>query len=291
MRSLIVLGLLLSGFGLSAQTQAPKPTQTPPKPAQPAAPKPAPTPPPATPAQPSPKPAPKPAARAVAPARSGMAITVTDAQGMTLPDVQVAVTGTSDRNGETNASGQINFTAMQAGTYRLRFSGERIVTFEKEVALRAGQIADLDVIVSLAPPPPPPPPPAPAPEPVAAPAKPATGPPGDPRTTSIVAMIEKDLISNNQPRRDTLVSCSGNTRTTLVQLNQDQAERLYDTAEVTYYVVAGEGTVRFAGQNAKLAAGSFVSIPRGTAHGLARIGRRPLILLATLSGTECEQPL
>jgi mannose-6-phosphate isomerase-like protein (cupin superfamily) len=219
-----------------------------------------------------------------------MAITVTDSQGMTLPDVQVAIMGTSDRTGETNASGQVNFTAMQAGTYRLRFSGERVVTFEKEVALRAGQIADVDVMLSLAPPPPAPPPPAPAPEPVA-PVTPALGPPGEPRTASIVAMIERDLIPNNQPRRDTLVSCSGNTRTTLVQLNQEQAERLYDTAEVTYYVVAGEGTVRFAGRDAKLAAGSFVSIPRGTAHGIARSGRRPLILLATLSGTECEQPL
>jgi mannose-6-phosphate isomerase-like protein (cupin superfamily) len=220
-----------------------------------------------------------------------MAITVTDTQGLTLEGVQVAIMGTSDRSGETNASGQVNFPAMQAGTYRLRFSGEKVVTFEKEVALRAGQIADVDVILSLAPPPPPPPPPAPAPEkPVAAP-KPAVGPAGEARTTSIVAMIEKDLISSNQPRRDTLVSCSGNTRTTLVQLNQDQAERLYDTAEVTYYVVAGEGTVRFAGQNAKLAAGSFVSIPRGTAHGIVRSGRRPLILLATLSGTECEDPL
>lgn len=283
MRSLIVLGLLLSGFGLSAQTPAPKPAQPAP------APKPAPTAPPPTPAQPSPKPAPKPAPRAAAPARAGMAITVTDTQGLTLEGVRVSITGSSDRSGETNASGQINFTAMQAGTYRLRFSGEKVVTFEKEVALRAGQIADLDVILSLAPPPPPPPPP---PAPVAvAPAKPAAGPAGQPRTASIVAMIEKELIPNNQPRRDTLVSCSGNTRTTLVQLNQEQAERLYDTAEVTYYVVAGEGTVRFAGQNAKLAAGSFVSIPRGTAHAIARSGRRPLILLATLSGTECEEPL
>ena len=283
MRSLIVLGLLLSGFGISAQTPAPKPAQPAP------APKPAPTAPPPTPAQPGAKPAPKPAPRP-APARAGMAITVTDTQGLTLEGVQVAIMGTSDRRGETNASGQVNFPAMQAGTYRLRFSGERVVTFEKEVALRAGQIADVDVILSLAPPPPPPPPP-PAPEKPVAPPKPAVGAAGEARTASIVAMIEKELISNNQARRDTLVSCSGNTRTTLVQLNQDQAERLYDTAEVTYYVVAGEGTVRFAGQNAKLAAGSFVSIPRGTAHGIARSGRRPLILLATLSGTECEDPL
>lgn len=103
-------------------------------------------------------------------------------------------------------------------------------------------------------------------------------------------MIEKELIGGNQPRRDTLVSCSGSMRTTLVQLNQDQAERLYDTAEVTYYVVAGEGAVRLGGRDTKLVAGSFVSVPRGTAHGIVRSGRRPLILLATLSGTPCEEP-
>jgi hypothetical protein len=38
---------------------------------------------------------------------------------------------------------------------------------------------------------------------------------------SIVDLAEKQL-SGNQARRETLVSCSGNTRTTLVVLNQDQ---------------------------------------------------------------------
>ena len=37
-------------------------------------------------------------------------------------------------------------------------------------------------------------------------------------------------------------------------------------------------------------AGSFVSIPRGTAHALVRRGRRPLIVFATLSGAPCEEP-
>jgi hypothetical protein len=217
-----------------------------------------------------------------------MAITVTDSQGLTLPGVQVEVVGLSDRSAETNGSGQANFTAMQAGTYRVRLSGERVITFEKEVVVRAGQIANVDVMLSLAPPPPPPPPP-PAPEPVAPPA-PSVGPAGEARVASIVGMIEKELIGGNQPRRDSLVSCSGNMRTTLVQLNQDQAERLYDTAELTYYVVAGEGAVRLGGRDTKVAAGSFVSVPRGTAHSIIRSGRRPLILLATLSGTPCEEP-
>jgi mannose-6-phosphate isomerase-like protein (cupin superfamily) len=216
---------------------------------------------------------------------------VTDPQGATLAGVRVEVVGASDRTGETNASGQITFPGMQAGTYRLRFSGEQVITFEREVALRAGQVADVDVTLHPAPPPPAPPPPPsppPAPEPVAPPA-PVVGPAGMPRTLSIVGLLEKELVPGNQPRRETLVSCSGNTRTMLVQLNQDQPERLYDTAEVTYYVVAGEGAVRIDGRDTALAAGAFVSVPRGTAHSLLRRGRRPLIVLTTLSGAPCEE--
>lgn len=216
-------------------------------------------------------------------------MTVTNPQGTTLPEVHVEVLGVSDRSGDTNSSGQLNLTAMQAGTYRLRFSGDEVVTFEKEVVLRAGQITSLDVTLNAAAPPPATPAPPPAPEPAAAPAKEVVGPIGQPRTLSIVEMIERELISGNQPRRDSVVSCSGNARSTLVQLNQDQPERLYDTADVTYYVVAGEGTAKMNGRDSALVAGSFVSIPRGTAHSLARRGRRPLIMLATVSGTPCEE--
>ena len=215
-------------------------------------------------------------------------MTVTSPQGTTLPAVHVEVLGESDRSGDTNSSGQLSLTGMQPGTYRVRFSGDGVVTFEKEVVLRAGQIANLEIVLNAAAPPPEPPPPPPAPEPVAAPQAPV-GPAGQPRTLSIVEMIERDLISGNQPRRDSVVACSGNARSTLVQLNQDQPERLYDTAEVTYYVVAGEGTAKMSGRDFTLVAGSFVSVPRGTAHSLARRGRRPLIMLATVSGTPCEE--
>jgi len=217
-----------------------------------------------------------------------MAFTVTSPQGATLAGIHVAVQGASDRSGETNSSGQLSFPGMQPGTYRVRFSSERVIGFEKEVVVRAGQTANVDVMLNPAPPPPEPPPPPPA-RVEAPPPPPSMGPAGEPRSLSIIDLIERDLIPNNQPRRDTLVSCSGNTRSTLVQLNQDQPQRLYDTAEVTYYVVAGEGAMTMGGRDIALTAGTFVSIPRGTGHSLARRGRRPLILLATLSGTPCEQ--
>jgi mannose-6-phosphate isomerase-like protein (cupin superfamily) len=218
-----------------------------------------------------------------------MAITVTDPRGTTLAGVHAEVVGSSDRRGDTNASGQVNFTAMQAGTYRLRFTGDTVIAFEKEVTLRAGQVADVDITLNPAPKAPEPAAPAPPPPAAAAP-QPVVGPAGQPQTVSIVDLVERELISGNQPRRETLVACSGNTRSTLVQLNQDQPQRIYEDSELGYYVVAGEGAVRINDRDTALTAGSFVSLPRGTAHTLVRRGRRPLIVLATLSGAPCEQP-
>ena len=97
------------------------------------------------------------------------------------------------------------------------------------------------------------------------------------------------MSGNQQPRKETLVSCSGNTRTTLVLLNQDQTERLYDSAEAEYYVVAGQGALRINGKETPLAAGSYASLPRNTSHSITRRGNKPLILLAVLSGAPCEQ--
>jgi mannose-6-phosphate isomerase-like protein (cupin superfamily) len=110
-----------------------------------------------------------------------------------------------------------------------------------------------------------------------------------PQTVSIVALVERELISKNEPRSETLIACSGNTRTTLVQLNQDQPRRLYDAAEMTYYVIAGEGALQMGDRETAIAPGSLVALPRGTGHGMLRKGKRPLILLATLSGSPCEQ--
>src|SRR6185295_14399356 len=100
--------------------------------------------------------------------RGGMAITVTDPKGLTLPGIQVSVSGATTRSGETNGSGNLSVTGLMAGTYRLRFDGEEWISFEREVTLRAGQVLDVDVALNPAPeppPPPPPPPPAPAPAP------------------------------------------------------------------------------------------------------------------------------
>ncbi len=233
-----------------------------------------------------PAPAPRRAAAAAPAPRGGIAITVTDPHGLPIPNVRVAIDGSSDRTGDTNDSGQVNFVGMQPGTYRARFDGEKVVSFEREITVRPGQPTSIDVTLNPAAAPPPPAAPAPAP-PVQAPEV-IVGPPGMPQILSIVDLAEKQL-SGNTPRRETIVACSGNTRTTLIVLNQDQPDRLYDSAEVEYYVVAGQGAARLNGRETALAAGSYVAIPRNTSHGIVRRGNRPLILLSVLSGEPCEQ--
>ncbi len=245
----------------------------------------------APPAAVAPKPvAPRPAAQSSATVRTAMLITATNPSGATLPDVRVVMNGPAERDGTTDASGTIRFTNLRAGTYRVRFSGERVITFEREVVVRSGQTADVDVTLNAAeerpaPPPPPPPPPAPAPP---APPIARVGPAAKPGTIQLLDLLEKEFIGK-QARRESLLSCSGNARTTMIQLNEQQAERLYGDAESMYYVMGGEGTVRINGSELALTTGAYVIVPRGASHSLIRRGRRPLILLAVLSGEPCDQ--
>ena len=286
MRNILLLSLavvLSAPVTFAEQPAQAKPPATAPKPAPPPA-KPAAQPPPA-------KPAAAPQRRAAQPAaRSGIAMTLVDAQGATLAGVAVDMTGPTPREGVSDDSGQLNFPGLQAGTYRLRFSGDAITTFEREVTLRAGQVEKLSIRLTPAPAAPEPAPaPAPTPPPAASPAPPV-GPTGEPHVISIIDLVERELINNNQPRKDSLVACSGNTRSMLVQLNEMQATRVYADAEALYYVVAGEGSITVGGRDVALAAGGYAALPRGEAHSLTRKGRRPLILLAVLSGEPCEQP-
>jgi mannose-6-phosphate isomerase-like protein (cupin superfamily) len=224
------------------------------------------------------------ARRAPQTARGGIALTVTDQNGATLQDVLIEMTGPVARDGKTDASGQLSFPGLGAGTYRLRFTGEAIAAFEREVTLRAGQIEKLVIRLTAAPPPPPPP----APEPPQPPPPPPLGPAGQPHVLSLVDVVERELVTAKEPRKDTLVACSGNTRSMLVQLNEPQATRVYTDAEALYYVIAGEGAINLEGEDVPLAAGIYAALPRAAAHSITRKGRRPLIMLAILSGEPCE---
>jgi Carboxypeptidase regulatory-like domain/Cupin domain len=284
MRNVLLISCLLAGvvtMGVYAQA-----------PAAPATQKPAPAPAPTT-QKPAPAPATqKPAGTTTAPrrapttsARSGMAITVTSPQGATLSGVQVAIMGPTERSGETDGSGQVNFPGLQAGTYRLRFSGDKVTAFEKEVIVRAGQISDVDVSLSAAPEPKVIMQPAPAlpPGPTT-----AAGPKGQPVTYAIIDLLEKEYVGK-QPRRETLLSCSGNERAAMIQLNEAMPERLYENADAIYYVLGGEGTLMLNGKEMKLGLNGFASVPRGTSHSFSKRGNRLLVLLSVLSGEPCEE--
>ena len=215
-----------------------------------------------------------------------MAITVTDPTGATLQGIRVEVSGASTRSGETDGSGNLNFPGLMAGTYRLRFDGDDVISFEREVTLRAGQVLDVDVSLNPAPEPPPPPPPPPAPE---APAPEAVvGPKGEPTSLDVTVLLEKEFIGK-APRRESLLSCSGNERTMMIQLNEAMPQRLYENADAVYYVLGGEGAVTIDGKMSNIATYGFVSIPRGTLHAFDRRGKRSLVLLSVLSGEPCEQ--
>jgi Carboxypeptidase regulatory-like domain/Cupin domain len=273
MRTVLLFSLFLIPVHLVAQTP---PTQTP-APTQPA------TPPTTT----APAPKPRPAARPPAPAaRTALVITVTNPEGATLPGIHVEVLGAADRRGETDTSGTLRLANMRPGTYRVRFSGPDVITFEREAVVRAGQTADLDVTLHPAPEAPSEPEPAPPPQPAV---NTAQGPVGQPALMSILDLLEKNFIGK-QPRKETLLGCSVNMRAMMIQLNEEQPERLYDTADSAYYVLGGEGVIRLNGRESALVTGSFALVPRGTSHAFVRKGRRPLILLSVLSGEACQNP-
>jgi mannose-6-phosphate isomerase-like protein (cupin superfamily) len=266
----MVIALLFSLLMAQATTPA-KPA--PPQPQPTTTPKPAP-------AQPRTTTARQPASTAVA----GMAITATDGSGMPFGDVTVELSGLASNSGKTNPAGQVSFPGLRAGTYRLRFSGDQVTAFEREVTLKAGTIEKIAVTLTMAPPPPPPVVAAPAAS--APPQRPAAGPVGEPQLGSLTKLADRE--KNTKERREILLSCSGNTRNMLLVLTGEQPQRIYDTAESTYYVISGQGGAIVGKLQSLISEGSFLTVPRGTSFTLARQGTRPLTMLWTLSGEPCE---
>lgn len=212
-------------------------------------------------------------------------------RGATLDGVHVEAAGPTPRMGETSGGGQLTLSGLQAGTYRVKFSGDAVTTYERDITLTAGKPTRTDIILNPAPPPKEIVRTVEVPVPAAAPTSAAAsviGPTGQTQVLSLVDLAEKEL-DRRPPGRESLVACSGNTRSTLVLLSQEQPARLYGEAESVFYVIAGEGTLRIKETETKLEAGSFVSLPRATNFALARRGRNPLVLLSILSGEPCEE--
>jgi mannose-6-phosphate isomerase-like protein (cupin superfamily) len=209
-----------------------------------------------------------------------LSITVTDGKGTPITGVAVRASGPVDREGTTQA-GTLRFEGLRSGTYRLRFTHDNFVTLERDVTVPAGQRSlDQHVMLSAAeksaPPPPPPQPAKPAPLP----------PPGKAVTVSVPDFVEQNLISASQPQKVSTVACSGLVETVLWQVREAWENRRH-TSDAMLYVVGGEGSLRMNDADIPLAAGRFVSVPRGSTYGLTRRGRNPLIVLASLAGEPC----
>jgi len=280
MRYVLLLSFVLAIS--SAPLAQSTPAQAPPKPATPAQ-----TPPTQGPARggtPPPAAQPRPRTAAPAPAaRSGIAVTVSGPGGGTLENVHVQVTGPMERMGDTNPAGQVNFPGLPAGTYRLRFSGDNVVTFEREATLQGGRVTAVQVTLNAAEAKKEEPKPAPA-----APPAPVVGPVGSPQWGSLTDLAKRGLQAK-PVRREILLSCSGNSRSVLLLMNEDQPDRVYQDAETTYYVLDGQGVVKIGDRPGDVSPGSFVSVPRGMNFSVTRRGNKPLVLLWVLSGPRCEE--
>lgn len=244
---------------------------------------------------PAPQPAPQtdpvrrpatPRPRAQSAATATLEVTVADPGGLPLQGVTVTATGTLDREGATLGSGLVRFLNMRGGDYRLRFAHPRFVLLERDITIRPGQPLSIDVTLSRAsdepdaPEAPETPPPAPA---------PATAPAGEPRTVAVVDFVERNFISGRDPIKEDQLGCTASAKTTLVQVREPVPERALADADEVIYVVAGEGTLRLGNRDVALSATTLAVVPRGTARGLTRKGRNPLIVVSVLSGPACTR--
>jgi mannose-6-phosphate isomerase-like protein (cupin superfamily) len=217
-----------------------------------------------------------------------MTVFVTDQSGQPIAEALVKVTGPVNRDGTTDAEGNLVFRNVTSGNYRLRFEHKDFVTLEREVTVQPGRPLKASAALNAAPPPPPPPPPPPKPEPEQ-PAPPPTQPAfnAQPSSISIPDFFEKNYIGN-APSKSSSVGCTASSTATLLQLRDPMSEHTHADSDEMIYVVAGEGTEKLAGRDLPLTPGTFSVIPRNMAHSLSRRGSRPLVLLSILSGPPCQ---
>jgi mannose-6-phosphate isomerase-like protein (cupin superfamily) len=200
--------------------------------------------------------------------------------------VAVSAEGPVSREGVTDAIGQVQLRTVSNGTYRIRASGEKFITLEKEVVVRTGAVAaPVEMALSPAPPPPaPPPPPEPAPKPAPMIASDAKA--GESRTLSIADLAERSL-GGKEPIKLVPIGCSGLDNTQMVVLRESLNAPPNANLDQMLYVVAGEVMLSLGGRDQTLTSGWFALVPRGTAHTLTRRGRNPAIILSTAGGQPC----
>ncbi len=207
---------------------------------------------------------------------------VTDQSGTSVPDVQVTVTGPVTREGATGRDGVLRLQGLRPGAYRLRFESRDFVTLERDVAIKAGPLAEIDVALDREPPKPKPAEPeAPtSPAPSAGRAPVAADPNANVEMVELPDWIERNLIGRSDPLKETTVGKTPVTTATVVQVREPLKDRLHNDADEMLYVIAGEGVLHAKGRDLSLDAGALVVVPRGVGYSIERRGRNPLVALS-----------
>ena len=181
------------------------------------------------------------------------------------------MTGPVDREVKSPASGPTRVDGLRAGTYRVRFTHEKFITFEKEITWRAGT-APPELSITLN----------------AGAARrhrhrrhrrPSSRrsrrrrqlpPPGRSKTVSIPDFIEKNFINGREPQKENLIGCSGVGQAMLWQIREPWNGRQHDGADGMIYVVGGEGRLKLGEREFTVSAGAFAVVPRGTTYNLSK---------------------
>ncbi|HEY2905361.1 MAG TPA: carboxypeptidase regulatory-like domain-containing protein [Vicinamibacterales bacterium] len=226
----------------------------------------------------------RPRPRAVQQTPPSQVVVVRDFSGALLEGVRVVINGPRTVEATTDRSGSAR-TTLADGSYRLHLERQGFVTLERDVTIKTGRPAEIDVALTAAPPPPPPPEP-PPPTPPIRPMGPS-GPSGPPVILSIPAFLDKNFIGRD-PLKESVLGCTPDVTTRLLQLHDALASHRHADLDEVLYVVAGDGVVRVQDRQTPIAAGALTVIPRGVSHEIERRGKNPLILLSMLAGAPCQ---
>jgi mannose-6-phosphate isomerase-like protein (cupin superfamily) len=269
--SLLAVVMMADAYTQTLAPPAEPPAQTPSQP---------PATPPATPPK---KPAVKRQQSAQSMVPTTVTVTITDSSGAPLDNVHVSATGPVNRQTLSIDTGVARLNSVRPGDYRLRFEREGFITLERDLTVKGGSPATIDVSLSAAPPPPPPPEPPPAPT--------SNAPPGKAQWVVVVDFIERNFIRGGDAQKEDELGCTASARTILLQVRDSIPEQARAEADETIYVVAGEGTLRLGNKDVPLSATTLAIVPRGTVRSLTRSGRgkNPLIVLSTVSGSPCTK--
>jgi len=207
------------------------------------------------------------------------AVAVADPSGAPIPDVQVNLTGPTERSGRTEG-GKLVFENLPAGDYTFHFEKDGFVPFERELIARGTKPIDVKVTLDAAPAPPPPPvPPVPAPAP-----KPTIK--ARPIVVDLPGYIEQNYVGRAPEKTDQIACASGGT-STILQINEPLKSHTHADADEFVYVIAGQGTAQVGTGQQNLSGGMFLLIPRGMSHSLTAGPKKPLVILSTLAGGSC----